>query len=201
MSKAVFKRYVDIFTHPQFLVYSLISGLAEGIFFCFFSISPFIIIDLLGVPTHYFGYYFAIFGAVIALGGLGGGKVIEKAGVQTTIVIGIALMLIGGISMLLWYYLAALSLKGFLIPMVLACTGAIFLVGACASAALEPFAAIAGTASAAFGAATFGLSSLIGGLLMLFPVTSTVPYGIVITVTGLFSWLIFVNRERQGQYQ
>jgi Bcr/CflA subfamily drug resistance transporter len=55
MSKAVFKRYVDIFTHPQFLVYSLISGLAEGIFFCFFSISPFIIIDQKGEPTHYFG--------------------------------------------------------------------------------------------------------------------------------------------------
>lgn len=198
VSKAVFKRYLDIFTHPQFLVYSLIAGLAEGIFFCFFSISPFIIIGLLGVPTHYFGYYFAVFGAVIALGGLGSGKVIEKAGIPTTVAIGIACMIMGGICMLAWYYLATLSLAGFLIPMVLACTGAIFVVGAAASAALEPFAALAGTASAGFGAATFSLSSLMGGLLMLFPVASTVPYGIVITLAGLLSWLVFRMNEKRS---
>lgn len=196
IDRAIFKRYLKIFTNRQFLIYSIIAGLAEGVFFCFFSVSPFVIIDLLGIPTQAFGYYFAIFGLVIGLGGFASGKIIELLGVSTTIAIGIALMLLGGLSMLTWYYLAALSLSGFLIPMVIACTGAIFLVGGSASAALEPFGMIAGTAAAAFGALEFGLSALIGALLMLFPVSSTVPYGIAIIFMGLASLSLFALREK-----
>lgn len=194
IDRAIFSRYLGIFTTRQFLIYSAISGLAEGVFFCFFSISPFIIIDLLGVASQNFGYYFATFGLVIALGGFGSGKLIEKTSVNTAVSTGIFLMLTGGCTMLAWYSADGLSLVGFLFPMVLACTGAIFVVGACASAALEPFAAIAGTAAAAFGAAQFSLSALIGALLMLFPIESTVPYGIVIVLTGIVSFAIYQLR-------
>ena len=109
------------------------------------------IIDVHGVPSHQFGYYFASFGAVIALGGFIGGKITEKQGVQKTIAYGIALMFLGGCSMLIWHFMNGPSLSGFLIPMSIACTGAMFLVGGTASLALEPFASVAGTASAAFG--------------------------------------------------
>lgn len=186
--------YKDIFSHRQFLTYTLISGLAESIFFCFFSISPFIIIDLLNVPTEHFGYYFFVFGAVIAIGGLMGGKLIGKLGIDRTIRFSIGLMLLGGITMVTWYSFFGLSLAGFLFPMALACTGAIFTAGATVSAALEPFGEMAGTAAAAFGAAQFGIAALIGALLMLLPVHSTVPYGIVILLAGTLSSFIFKQR-------
>lgn len=197
INKDVFNRYKMIFTNSQFLIYSCIAGLAEGVFFCFFSISPFIIIDLLGIPTHQFGYYFAAFGSVIALGGLAGGKIIESYGVEMTIKIGISLMFVGGISMLTWHYMASLSLEGFLIPMVIACTGAIFLVGSSASAALEPFGSIAGTASAAFGSIEFGLSAFAGSLLMLFSTHSTFPYGISILLMAAASTFLFMMRQEE----
>lgn len=193
IDRSVLQRYIGIVKNRQFLIYSLLAGLGEGIFFCFFSISPFIIIDLHEIPTQDFGYYFAIFGSVIALGGLSSGKLVEKIGIPKTISIGIALMAIGGISMLAWYYVNALSLAGFLIPMALACTGAMFLVGGAASVALEPFGAIAGTAAAAFGAIEFGLSSLIGTLLMLFPTTSTVPYAVFILIMVAMSAGLFIR--------
>ena len=197
---AVFKRYWKVLTHRQFITYSAIAGLAEGVFFGFFSTSPFIIINLLGIPTHEFGYYFAVFGAVIALGGLASGKLIQKWGVQPTIGIGIALMFVGGISMLAWHYMAEISLSSFLIPMVIACTGAIFLVGGSASAALEPFGNIAGTASAAFGAVEFAVSALIGSLLMLFPIDSTVPYGVSIVLMAIAAWGFFARRDKVSAY-
>lgn len=195
LDKAIFNRYRRIFSNRQLIVFSLISGFAEGVFFSFFSISPFIIIGLLGVPTHEFGYYFAAFGSVIALGGIASGKIVEKLGIQSTIMIGISLMLFGGISMLLWFYIGGLSLSGFLIPMVIACTGAMFLVGASASAALEPFGDIAGTASAAFGALQFSLSALVGYLLMFFPVSSTIPYGVCIILMAILSLSCFSLRK------
>lgn len=192
---AVFRRYWEICTHRQFIIYTTMTGFAEAIFFCFFSISPFIIIDLHGIATHEFGYYFATFGAVISLGGLASGKLIEKIGLLPTMVIGIVLMFIGGISMLAWSYFLSLSLQGFLIPMTIACTGAMLLVGGSASKALEPFGLIAGTAAAAFGALEFAISATVGSLLMLFPTTTTMPYGTFIVLIALLLLTLFLFAE------
>lgn len=200
LDREIFHRYWKIFTHTQFLIYTLIAGLAEGVFFCFFSISPFIIIDLLGVETQNFGYYFAVFGAVIAFGGLLSGKLIEYRGIQSTIRIGISLMLLGGACMLAWDYFIGLTFFGFLFPMALACTGAIFVIGACASKALEPFAAIAGTAAAALGALEFSIASIIGAMLMLFPVSSTAPYGTIIVISGLFCGILYKYRPNRLEF-
>ena len=189
---AVFKRYGTIFANPQLLINSIISGCGESVFFCFFSISPFIIIDLHGVPIQEFGYYFAVFGAVIAVGGLTSGWIIEKLGVGATMAIGIVLMILGGVSMLIWHYFYEISLSGFLIPMALACTGSVFLIGGAASRALEPFGRMAGTAAAAFGALEFAIASIVGSLLMLFPTTSAVPYGIFIVVLGAIALSMFI---------
>ena len=191
---SVFRRYWDILTNRQFLIHAALAGLAESVFFCFFSLSPYIIIDLHGIPVHEFGYYFAIFGLVIALGGAFSGKLIEKIGIHAMLGLGIALMFIGGIAMLACHHLSDPSLSGFLIPMAIACTGAIFLVGSAASAALEPFGAMAGTASAAFGAFEFGLSAIAGSCLMLFPTDTTAPYGIAIVLIAAAAWVLFSKR-------
>lgn len=181
----IWARYFSIFTNRQFLRFACIAGLAESVFFCFFSVSPFIIITIHGIETHAFGYYFAIFGAVIALGGFVSGYVVEKAGTVTTITIGTLLIALGGTSMALWQYLQGQSLSGFLLPMAVACIGAMFLLGAAASRALEPFGHIAGTASAAFGCMDFGIAAISGSLLMLFPITSALPYAIALVIFGL----------------
>lgn len=191
LNSSVFRRYLSMIKNPQLLIYSLISGFAESIFFCFFSLSPFIIIDLHGVPTHQFGYYFAVFGSVIAIGGFASGKLVEKFGTQRTIAIGISLMFLGGFMMLIAQNYWGETLSGFLVPMGIACTGAMFLVGCCAAKALEPFASNAGTASAAFGAIQFSLSSVVGTLLMLFPTSSTLPYAISIVLMAIFALLFW----------
>ncbi len=196
MDKTIWKRYLHIFTHRQFLIYSLIAGIAEGIFFCFFSISPFIIIETLEVPAHAFGYYFAVFGSVIALGGFASGKIIEKINVESTMNLGFLLMLLGGSCMLAWQYIDGLSLTGFLIPMAVACTGAMFVVGGSAARSLEPFGAIAGTASAAFGAAQFGTSSIAGSLVMIFPLDTSIPYALMIVIMTLLCYGLFSIRPK-----
>ena len=193
------RRYFGIFTHRQFLTFSILAGLAEGVFFCFFSISPFIIIGLHKIPSHEFGYYFAVFGLVIALGGFACGKICEKIGILRSIMAGITCMFIGGISMLYCHFFMPDSLSGFLVPMAIACTGSMFVLGASASAALEPFGAMAGTASAAFGSLEFGISSVAGSILMLFPVTSTLPYGVAILILGGLSIVCLTFRQASSQ--
>ena len=96
--------------------------------------------------------------------------------------------------MLAWHMATTPSLTGFLLSMVIACMGAMFLVGGSAAGALEPFGAIAGTAAAAFGALQFSISSLSGSLLMLFPTTSTVPYAVSILLISVVTTYIFTLR-------
>lgn len=195
----ILRRYLGIFSNRQFLTFSALAGLAEGIFFCFFSISPFIIIGLHNIPSHEFGYYFAVFGLVIGLGGFACGKICEKIGILRSIMIGITCMFMGGFSMLYCHFFMPESLWGFLIPMAIACTGSMFVLGASASGALEPFGKIAGTAAAAFGSLEFGISSVAGSILMLFPVTSTLPYGVAILILGGLSTLCLTFRETPSE--
>lgn len=196
LDRTILRRYKNICKNSQFLSYSIISGLAEGVFFSFFSISPFIIIDLLGYPTENFGFYFAIFGLAVAISGFTSGKVIEKYGLHHTVVIGLSLMLVGGGMMMSWHFIEQLSLAGFLIPTAIACMGAMFLIGVSAAMALEPFGEIPGTASAALGAIEFGVASLTGSILMLFPVTSTLSYGVTILLLTSLSGVIYVKQKQ-----
>lgn len=191
MNKEIVHRYLTILKNRQFLTYSLLAGLAQSVFFCFFSVSPFIIIDLHGVPTQDFGYYFAIFGSVIALAGLASGPLVTKVGMKRTIWLGISLMFLGGGAMVVSCLEGINTLASFLVPMAIACTGAMFLVGSSAAGALEPFGEIAGTASAAFGTIEFGLPAIAGSLLMLFPIDTTIPYGVSILLIALLASLIF----------
>ncbi len=200
MNQEIFRRYWDIFTNKQFISFALIGGFGEAVFFCFFSISPFIIIDLHGTPTHEFGYYFAFFGLVISLGGFASAKLVQKIGIYRTIVTGITFMFIGGLSMISWHCINCLSLSGFIIPMIIACSGAMFIIGGCTSIALEPFPLIAGTAAAALGAVEFGVAAIVGSLLMLFPVDSSMPYGVFIIILAILSLVLFLRfRKTQAK--
>jgi len=178
----------------------VIGGLAESVFFCFFSVSPFIIINIHGVETQDFGYYFALFGLVIALGGFASGYIVEKVGIRKTLAMGISLVAFGALSMLVWHYAIAAQLAGFLLPMAVACIGAMFLLGASAAAALEPFGHIAGTASAAFGCMDFGIAAISGSLLMLFPINSAIPYGISLVILAFFIAILFLMPYKSAVY-
>ncbi len=194
VDREIGKRYLSIFTNRKFIKHALIGGFAESVFFCFFSISPFIIINIHGIETHAFGYYFAVFGLVIALGGFASGFIVEKAGIRKTQGLGASLVALGGASMLL----LPESLFSFLLPMAIACIGAMFLLGASAAAALEPFGHIAGTASAAFGCVDFGIAALSGSLLMLVPITSSMPYAIALLLfAGIITLLFFAASQKK----
>ena len=193
LNRDIFLRYYQICKNKQFITFSLISGCAQTVFFGFFSTSPYIIKDLLNYSITEFGYYFALFGLVLSLGSLLSGKMIEKFGIFPTIKTGLALMLGGGIIMMIWSLITPLTLISYLIPMIIANLGGILLVGSCVSIALEPFPNLAGTASAAYGCLEYCISSIIIAFVMLFPIQSTLPYSISINLVSVISIIAFIK--------
>lgn len=190
VGRNIFQRYWSVFRQRSFLVYATFAGFGITIFFSFFSVSSFIIINLLHVAVQHFGYYFAVFGLVILCGGFITGLVVVRIGINKTIFYGVILMLLGGVLMLLSDIYLGLHLATFLVTTAIACFGASFLAGAAAAGVMEPFPHMAGTAAAGLGAMQFIISSLIGTLLMHWPVTSSTSYAICIISVGIAALLL-----------
>lgn len=181
-NRDLLRRYLSILKHRQFLHSAIFAGFGNGVFFSFFSVSPFIIVKLLHVPVEHFGYYFAVFGSTVAMGGILSAKMIALIGIRRTLITGIVLLTIGGLSMLLFEYYFMLGIYRFLASSFIACIGAAFLIGPAASFAMEAFAHMAGTAAATLGCIQFFIAALLGSTLMHWPVTSSISYAIELLI-------------------
>lgn len=190
VGRNILQRYWTVFRNKSFLVYACFAGLGITIFFCFFSVSSFIIIDLLHIAVQNFGYYFAVFGLVLLFGGFITGLLVMRFGINKTIFYGILLILLGGLLMLFTNIYLGLHLMTFLFSTAIACFGAAFLAGAAAAGVMEPFPHMAGTAAAGLGASQFIISSAIGTLLMHWPVTSSISYAICIISVAVVALLL-----------
>jgi Bcr/CflA subfamily drug resistance transporter len=179
-----FRDYMRVIKNRQFFTFNFISASALASFFTFFSVSPYILINLLHVSETHFGYYFAIIGIMFFIGSIGAGKLSLTLGINKVALVGSMLFFLSGVIMLLWTLLIGTSLWSFLIPTALAGIGGAFMMGAGAGGALEPFPDIAGTAAALLGASEFLLAALVGTVALLRPVTSNMPLAIVLTLFG-----------------
>lgn len=187
----VFKRYRSIFCQRAFFPYVLLAACAISVFFCFFSISPFIIISLLHVPETHFGYYFAVLGVVFLVGSALAGKLTPRIGARAVLLSGIVLLFFGAVMMLGWYQLFGLSMAEFLVPLLFAGLGASFIAGSSAGLALERFGHMAGTAASLLGATQFMGSSIAGSIMMHRMIVSTQPYAVTLLVLSVVAFVCY----------
>lgn len=185
-----FKDYLRVIKNRQFFTFNFIAASALASFFTFFSVSPYILINILHVSETHFGYYFAIIGIMFFIGSILAGKLSVTLGINKVSLLGSALFFLSGVTMLLWTLFIGTSLWSFLIPTALAGIGGAFMMGAGAGGALEPFPDIAGTAAALLGASEFLLATLVGSVALLQPVASNMPLAIVLTLFGGLSLLL-----------
>ena len=196
LSMQVFSRMNGILANRTFRYYTLSASIAITVYFTFFSISPYIIITLLGVSPEHFGIYFSVLGATLILGSLICGKLVQRIGIDNTLLVGISLIFLGGASMALCNWLIGLTLGGFLFPFALAGTGAALSIGAGQGGAMEPFGEIAGTAAALFGAIEFFTCSIGGLMVMHWPIHSTQPLALFYVAIALIV-LLYTFRYRK----
>jgi len=191
----IFKRYLRILSQRDFRFYTLSAGMGISVYFTFFSVSPYIIITVLHVPSEHFGIYFSVLGVTLIIGSLLCGRLVQKCGVIKTLIFGILCILIGGISMTIWYLALGLSLGGFLIPFAIAGFGAALAIGAGQGGAMEPFPMIAGTAAALFGAIEFTCCGIGGFIVLHWPMLSPLPLSLFYTAIAIIVLLYALIRR------
>ncbi len=193
--KRVFKNYWQVVRNRSFILYSFAAGSALACFFTFFSVSSYIIITLLKVPETHFGYYFAIIGITFFFSSLAAGRLVTRVGIFPQVMVGAVGLFVSGVWMLLWNLHSGTSLLSFMLPTALSSVSGAFLMGAGAGGALEPFGEIAGTASAMLGAFEFLFASLVGSIVMHWPVRSDLSYAIPLIVFGVLILLLGISNK------
>lgn len=183
----VFLRYGRILTNRSFITYVFCASAGLMIFFVFFSSSPYIVMNLLHAAPQDFGYYFFAVGSTFFIGSLLSGKIAGAIGAYKTVVLGTLLMLMAGVLMLVWRYLAGVSAAEFLIPCMIAGIGGSFMMGAGVGGAMEPFGEIAGSAAAVAGCLEFLSSAILGSVIMHWPVRSTDPLSLTMIVLSFLA--------------
>ena len=195
--RALFKRYKTLLTHGEYIAYVAATAAAMACFFTFFSVSPYILIELLDVPMQHFGRYFGFIGLVYIISCFISAKVVEIWGVLRTATTGCALLIVSGIVMMIWYYVWGLSTMGLTLPLVFFAMGCAMAMGAGASGALENYGHFAGTAAAVLGASQFLISFAVGTIVMQFTVRSTLPLAWTLILSGALSTILLLRIWRQ----
>ena len=145
------RTYVAVARNPSFWAYALPGTLSYASIFAFISGTPFVLIRVLGVPTHHYGYYFAC-GVFGYLGGtLLCRRMIARIGLQRSLEIGTMIGLTGGLGFL------AMVLGGLSNPVMVITAQFVVMIAhginfPCAQAgSLTPFPENAGAAAGLFG--------------------------------------------------
>jgi MFS transporter, DHA1 family, multidrug resistance protein len=193
---AVAARYGELLRHRAFLGHALASGAAYAGMFAYFAGSPFVFIQLHGVPAERYGFLFAlnIVGLLVCAAlnsrlvlGYGSGRLLA-VGVVAIAAAGVALLAaaLGGVG----------GLAGLVVP-IFCYMAALSFIGANATAgALAAFPHMAGTASALAGTLLFGLGAASGAAVGALHDGTARPMAIVMAVAGVTSFLVHYRLVR-----
>jgi DHA1 family bicyclomycin/chloramphenicol resistance-like MFS transporter len=185
----VLRNFASLLRHRGFLASTLAVSAAFAGLFAFISGSPFVLIEVLGLPPERFGLGFL----VAVVGFMGGsflsGRLLGRHGAARLVTVGCALCLAGGLGMALLALAGVTTLAAVLVPCGLYFSGAGLAIPVGFAAALAPFPRMAGAASSLLGFLQMGLGGVAGMLVGHFHDGTSWPMALVMAVAGALALL------------
>lgn len=171
-----FKRFFTIIKSRTFMGYTLAYATAIGTFFVYFSISPSLLIDELGLNKIEFSLWFGSVAVVMIITAHFVKRLVSRWGIRGTAFIGLTGLMISGVILFGVELFFGLSLFGFMLPMYLIGINISLICSVTASGALEAFSSSAGLATALYYAIESLFLSALASLLIAFtpPGTSAI---------------------------
>ncbi|CAH0533389.1 Bicyclomycin resistance protein [Vibrio stylophorae] len=196
--RATMRNYMTLVTNRTALGLILCSAFSFSCMFAFLTAGAFVYIDLYGVSTEHFGYFFALNVCVLIVMTSINSHFVRKVGSPTMLRIGLSLQLLAGILLLLGQLFDG-GLWALALPVALA-VGVIAMIGSNSMACLlGNYPHIAGTASSCAGTMRFGMGGIAGAILSLFSVQSPWPMVLAMFLCALLSMLCYLLFARNVQ--
>jgi len=155
--------YARLIANSEFVIHSVIMGMALGLIFVFVTGAPFVLIDRLGVPTQHFGYYQACIVLAFFLGSMLASRAADHWPGERLLLLGTCLIVVGSLLLMLIIFSDSLTPWRLVIPYAVMSFGMGPLFAVAPSRALRSIRGQAGTASALLSALeqiTAGLAAM-----------------------------------------
>ncbi len=183
----VLVQYIRVLKDRQAVGLILTSSFSFAGMFAFFAGSPFVYIELYGVPAEHYGLLFAVNVLGLTFFSFLNSRLVMRLGIKRMTTAGCTIIVVSG---LILVAVAASGVGGLaaLVAAILGCIGCLALVGANALAgALVHFPSSAGTAAALFGGCQFTAGALAATFVGLLHDGTALPMALVMSACGLLS--------------
>ncbi len=186
---AVLRVWGGLAADRRFMGHALAGGFIIGGLFAYISGSPFVFMELHGVPAGQYGFYFGANALGIMVAGQVVGRLAQRVAPARLLPVVIWVPLLAGLALL---GVAATGLGGFA-AMLVALFAYVAMIGAVmpltVALAMGPHGAVAGSASALMGTLQFTIGAGAGALLGVLQDGTAVPMAAVIAGCGVAGWI------------
>ncbi len=195
--------YAAILSDRDFLGYGLTGAFAFSGLFAFISGSAFVLIDVLGVASENFGYYFGPIVLSFMAGALASGRLVARHGLDTLLARSIVVLPLAGVIMVGLAWSGVASVAAVVAPMALYMVAVGFVLPNSLAAALAPYPHKAGRASAMFGCLQMACGAVAGVAVGVLHDGTQLPMAATVAAMGLcaFAARALLVRRRPGSAQ
>ncbi|MES2204552.1 MAG: multidrug effflux MFS transporter [Pseudomonadota bacterium] len=173
--KGIIKNYFECFSHRNFVIFSMCSGLCLGIIFGYMTIGTFLYQHVLGLSPVAYGWL-AIFGMFfMPMGAFFNRRFMDRFSLYQLTVFAAFMMLLGSVVMLMFALFHIMNIAVILAPTFIIYFGIGFVFPNAFTQAFDDFGHIAGVAGAAYGAIQVFTSSITTTLAAILPTNTQMP--------------------------
>ncbi|MBV9825114.1 MAG: Bcr/CflA family multidrug efflux MFS transporter [Alphaproteobacteria bacterium] len=191
------RNLLDFFSRRTCVGYALVGCFVFCGLFSYISASPFVLIEVFGVPSDRYGYVFGLSAFALMAGALLNTRLVHRVTPAFILRLGIGLVLAGGVTMLACVSLHLGGVAGIVGPVLLFVTGMGLVMPNAVAAAMEPVPHMAGFASSLIGCLQTAGGSLTGYLVSAFYNHTALPMAVSVCVSAALAaitYFVFLAR-------
>ncbi|PYB78432.1 multidrug transporter CflA [Pseudomonas sp. LB-090624] len=184
----------------NYLAHSILSSLAFACHFSFIVTAPLLLMDRLELTTYQFSIVFIGYGLAYIAGGMAATYLNSRVSTQAQIKAGLLLISTAGITLLMWEWVAGLSVLGVLLPMIVCITGTTLVRPAATTQALARYPRQAGAAASLNTTLLFAGGGLTSSLVTGFESALPAGLGVLFVMASLCGgWLLACTKDDEMQ--
>ncbi|RNI22570.1 multidrug effflux MFS transporter [Rufibacter latericius] len=189
--KAVLSNFLAVLRNPQFLVYTLVGGIASAAPFGYISGSPDVFMNIYKVSEQEYGWIFAILSVAMIGSPQFNHILLRKLRSDQIIKMGLLYQTLVGTLMVLGVYAGWYDKTGLIVVLFLFLLGQGLTAPNASALSLAPFSKFAGSASALGGSFRMGIGALVSGAVSLLHNGTALPMVAVMTSCTVLGILIY----------
>jgi DHA1 family bicyclomycin/chloramphenicol resistance-like MFS transporter len=187
---AALRGYARLLAHRRFLGYTFAGGFAQAGMFAYISGSPFVFIDVYGVPAQAYGWLFGLNALGLIAASQLNARLVVRLGPDRLLARANAANALFGLALLAAAWTGAGGFAGLLVPLFGYVASLGFSFPNAAAGAMAPFPEQAGSASALLGTVQFAIAAVAGATVGVAHDGTAFPMAAVIAVCGVSAFAV-----------